>query len=292
MSQPNPIEQRPGFGDQRHWPARLELGYDRVEERTRMHTMQFLGPLRVQRPFYPETGVCHTYLLHPPGGVVSGDDLSIQIQGKPGSHALITTPSAGKIYRADTHKVLQRQHTQIRLDQASCEWLPMETIVFDGAHGQLESRVDLTGDCRFIGLEMICLGRPASSLPFATGRIDQQLSLYHDGIPLLLDRQCLQGGSELLPSNAGFHGYTVSGTLLAFGFSTSQLDLIVEDLREQLPAQSEHGWLSVTHRLGLLVVRYLGQDSEAGMQQLRQAWSLLRPRVLGVPACVPRIWLT
>lgn len=285
-------EQGQSFGLQRHWPARLSLDYDVDHNRTRMHGMRFNGPLRVQRPFYPEGPVCHTYLLHPPGGMVSGDDLNIQVNCQPGSHALLTTPSAGKIYRADSCNVPQRQSTELTIDHARCEWLPMETIVFDGAHGQLSSRIELSGPCRFIGMEMICLGRPASELPFTSGRIEQSLSLYHDGIPLLLDRQCLDGQSTLLPAAAGFNGFTVSGTLLAFGLSAPQQESIVTVLREQLPMQSAHGWLSVTHRLGLVVVRYLGHDSEAGMHLLRQCWTLLRPELLNQPACIPRIWLT
>lgn len=145
---------------QRHWPAYLSLGFDKPGDKTRMKQMEFQGPLRVQRPFYPESDVCHVYLLHPPGGLVSGDDLSIQIQCQPQSHALITTPSAGKIYKADSNGIEQKQHVDIEVDNAVCEWMPMETIVFDGAHGKLTTQVNLFGDAKFVGLDVFCLGRP------------------------------------------------------------------------------------------------------------------------------------
>ncbi len=89
----------------------------------------------VQRPFYPEGGTCHVYLLHPPGGVVGGDQLELQVQSEPGSHALITTPAATKFYRAGPHPhSLLQQNLQVR--DATLEWLPQETIVFDGAEGK------------------------------------------------------------------------------------------------------------------------------------------------------------
>lgn len=151
--------------EQRHWPAYISLGFDKGADKTRMHQMKFQGPLRVQRPFYPEGEVCHTYLLHPPGGLVSGDDLNIQYDCDQGSEVLLTTPSAGKIYRADSNGVVQKQRVDIQVTDANCEWLPMETIVFEGAHGELTTQINLYGDAKLIGLDVFCLGRPKSALP-------------------------------------------------------------------------------------------------------------------------------
>jgi hypothetical protein len=55
-------------------------------------------------------------------------------------------------------------------DGAVCEWLPQESIVFDGALGALETEVALAGDAGFIGSEMLCFGRtglPAGTWTFA-----------------------------------------------------------------------------------------------------------------------------
>lgn len=278
------------FGEQRHWPASLAVGFDKTAERTRMHKMDFKGPLRVQRPFYPEDEVCHVYLLHPPGGLVSGDDLCIQIECREGAHALLTTPSAGKIYHADSCGVAQRQRTDICIEEACCEWLPMETLVYDGAHGILDTRINLYGNSTFIGMDTICLGRPASDLPFSKGRIEQQLSFYFQDRPLLLERQCLGGHDPMMQASAGFRGATVSGTLLAYGLNDP--DTAVEALRAVLPNRDGDNWFSVTHRLDLLIVRYLGHDSEQAQCGLRLAWQLLRPSLMNKPPCTPRIWST
>jgi urease accessory protein len=65
----------------------------------------------------------------------------------------------------------------------------------------------------------------------------------------------------------------------------------VELLRQQLPAL-DTGLFSLTQRLGVLIARYLGDDSETAIRQLRLVWHLLRPLLWQRPACVPRIWAT
>lgn len=311
----NPATVR-GFGPTRHWSAGLLLGFSRKAGKTVLSQMEFKGPLRVQRAFYPEGSVCHLYLLHPPGGLVSGDEVRIRMNAKKDSAALVTTPSAGKIYHSDSYDVRQIQSTNINVQEADFEWLPQETIVFDGANGVIDTRVDVQGASRFIGWDIFCLGRSAGNLPFTQGRLTQKLALYRDGKPVLLERQHI----ELLPPSAtgspgtaepsktapqnclsaawGFGGMTVSGTLMATGF-TEPLDTLVDELRASLNAGLKasgaeavaHPY-SVTSKLGVLLVRYLGHDSEEAKQVFVQAWQIIRPVLLGRTAATPRIWLT
>ena len=87
-----------GYGS--GWTAALDLQFERAKERSIVSRCRHNGPLRVQKPFYPEDGVCHVYLLHPPGGVVGGDELSVSVRAGKGSAALITTPGATRVYRS------------------------------------------------------------------------------------------------------------------------------------------------------------------------------------------------
>ena len=112
------------------WPAELHLGFARDAARTALVERRHLGPLRVQRPFYPEgEGVCHVYLLHPPGGLVAGDDLQVSARVEPGAHALLTTPAAAKLYRsrAASGPARQVQRFEVQGD-GILEWLPQESI--------------------------------------------------------------------------------------------------------------------------------------------------------------------
>lgn len=296
-SAPDPIAAEQNHGRQRQWKARIDLQLEPRGGRTALPGISHEGPLRVQRPFYPEGPVCHIYLLHPPGGLVSGDQLSINVSLAGGSEALITTPSAGKIYKGDSCGVSQQQ--QVQLSQAAhstLEWLPQETILFDGALGHSQTRVDLSEDCRFIGWEIICLGRPASQIRFSSGCFIQSMAIYLDGVPLLLEKQNLQAASPLAEQRWGLQGYPIVGNLYAVGFAKEPCELI-EALREQLsqenadaPAIDEQ--VAVTYRLGVLVVRYLGRDSERARTLFTALWQTLRPALIGRQAEIPRIWLT
>ena len=286
---------RPGYGSGRQWRARIDLGFEQRAQRTALPHILHEGPLRVQRPFYPEGPVCHVYLLHPPGGLVSGDQLRIHADLAAASTALITTPSAGKIYKGDSCGVSQYQQVKLSLAAgSSLEWLPQETILYDGALGHSDTRVDLAADSRFIGWELICLGRPASQIRFQQGRFLQRMAIYRDGEPLLLEKQPLQADSPLATERWGLQGYPVVGNLYAVGFDTEPVALI-EQLRAELAHSDapEHALrVAVTWRLGVLVVRLLGRDTEQARHCFTALWRQIRPPLLGRSAEIPRIWLT
>ncbi|MFT5720577.1 MAG: urease accessory protein [Motiliproteus sp.] len=283
--------------------ASIDLHLEPRGGRTALPGIRHQGPLRVQRPFYPEGPVCHIYLLHPPGGLVSGDQLRISATLEPDSQALITTPSAGKIYRGDSCGVSQQQTVLLRLAaNSSLEWLPQETIIYDGALGHSQTRVDLSKGCRFIGWEIICLGHPASHLHFNRGRFNrgrfiQEMAIYRDGLPLVLEKQHLQAASPLAEQRWGLAGYPIVGTLYAVGFDKEPVALI-DALRAQLNEdQATEGenldeQVAITYRLGVLILRYLGTDSERARTLFTRQWQLIRPELLCRAAAIPRIWLT
>ena len=283
-------DQGHGYGPDRSWKARLALSFAARPARTVMEGMDFEGPLRVQRPFYPENAPCHCYILHPPGGLVSGDRLRIEAHIAPAAHALLTTPSAGKIYAADSHNVLQGQKVCLTADHGICEWLPMETIVFDGANALLETTLDLTGSARCIGWDILCLGRPEGEHPFRNGRVVQTLRITRDTLPLVHERLDLTGGDPILTSPFGLGGHPISGTFYAVGPEQTAHALV--SLVRQEVAPPRHGIFAVTARLGVLMARYLGDHSQEARALFEQTWEVIRPAFLDRPACPPRIWFT
>ena len=96
------------------WQAKLSLGFEKQINRTILKHRKHNGPLRVQKALWPEaTGVCHVIIVHPPAGFAGGDELSIEVSVGQDSHALITTPGAGKWYASTGQTVRQATELQV-----------------------------------------------------------------------------------------------------------------------------------------------------------------------------------
>lgn len=279
----------------RGWLARLELGFEASEGRTRLAHRKHQGPLVVQRPFYPEaSGCCHVYLVHPPGGVVGGDALELDVRVDHSAHALITTPAATKLYRSSGPTAALSQRLVVR-EGATLEWLPQETIAFSGSVASLTTRVELEPGASFIGMEVLCLGRPAAGERFEAGYLRQRLEVRRAGKPLVMEQLRLRGGGPELHQAWGLHGHTTLGTLIAVSgqapelWARRALDL-VQHVREGIAPRG--GIAAVTQVAGAIVCRFLGDGSSPAQAVLRRAWELIRPELTQTPAVAPRIWAT
>ena len=274
--------------DRAGWCGELRLTLARSGPRTVVARRSHLGPLTIQRAFYPEDEVAHVYLLHPPGGVVGGDALSIDVDVQCGAHALITTPASGKLYRSDGRAARLHQLLHVA-PGASLEWLPQETIVYSGAQARMCTRVELAADARFIGWEMLCLGRPACAERFDHGGLLQCFELWRDGRPLWLERARFHGGGAALDAAWGMRMRPLTATLVAT-IEDPQLPARVR--AAMAPYDSDNARCSATQLDGVLVCRYLGTQAQHARACLSAAWTEIRRALLGREPCVPRIWNT
>lgn len=277
-----------GGHEQAEWRARLTLGFSRHGDKTVLSERRHYGPLAVQKPFYPEDGVCHVYLLHPPGGVAPGDRLQINVRVAKDGNTLITTPAAGKCYRSDgrTSGIMQMLNVETG---ASLEWLPQETILFDGCRTELTTKIVLESSAGFCGWEILCLGRPAGNELFDTGLCRQRIEVWRDDAPLLLERGLFAGGSDALRTAWGMGGCTVTGTFIVVPADRACLDAV----REIDESPGVTGDLHGASLIGdVLVCRYLGHQAEHAKNYFTDVWRKIRPLVLEREACVPRIWST
>ena len=262
---------------QASWHASLALRFERRQARTVLAERRANGPLAVQKALYPEgPDLCHAIVVHPPGGIAGGDDLSIEARCEPEAAALLTTPGAAKWYRSSGP--LARQRLCFEVDGA-LEWLPRETIVFDGAFAELGCEVRLGAQARYIGWDIVCLGRTGSGERYAKGNLKLSSSITREGKPLWIERAELAGGGKLLHSPVGLAGCPVFGTLVA----TEVPAALAARCRAILP---------VTLLPGVMLARYLGDSTEKAFEAFSAVWSLVRPVVLGRPALAPRIWST
>ena len=302
----------------RNWRAKLLLEFSSTVHGTRLSLVQRNGPLSVQKAFYPEGPKCaHVYLLHPPAGIVSGDQLFVNAKLPDQTHVVLTTPGANRFYRARTDSRIgdsgQSQQQKYTLAGAAIlENFPLETLIYDGADALNIVDVHMSSQASYLGWDIVCLGLPLSSQPFKSGRLSQVNRLYIDEKLCYHDRINISGDNGLLAHPAGLAGNNVFGSFI---IATAQLfsdrkqrqelvELIRTALNEKLnktvekkanKQPDEHQvqqLLSITDINGILVARYLGEDAQQCKALFIEIWHLVRPLCLGKRVSQPRIWLT
>ena len=271
--------------------ARLSLGFADDAGTTRLVERSHFGPLRVQKPLYPEgPEVCHAIVVHPPGGVVGGDQLRIAAQAAENAKAFITNPGAAKWYKSNGHTSRQNVTLEVAA-RASLEWLPQETIFFDDAQVDLHHTVSLGKDAVYIGCDILCFGRTASGESFNTGRIRQHTEVRREGRLIWFEQGAVAGGSASMHSPLALAGHTVCATLIAAGksLSASQMNAIREQIIAIAGSEAKFG---VSQLKSIFVARYLGDSSETAKQAMIAVWQTIRPELMMREAVVPRIWNT
>lgn len=276
-----------------HWQGDLHLRYSLASgtQKTIISERHHQGPYTVQRPFYPEGDVCHSILLHPPGGLVEGDVLSLGVDCDEGTHCFITTPSAGKTYECSVDFAAQKQCFHIS-DKAIVEWFPQEMILYDKSKSNLQTDIRLLGNGQFVGWEMVCFGRPIANDHFKEGALHQFVSLYRDDKPLLLERTVLDAQHFLRNSANGFAQYQAMGIFLMTGADKDLLARAREVVSLLDPATLSQIQIGFTLLDDVLVGRVLMNQSRFAKNAFLAVWSELREDILHVPAMMPRIWLT
>ena len=253
------------------------------------------GPLRILKPLYPEgSDICHAVIVHPPGGIVAGDSLAIDLRVDSGAHVLATTPGAQKWYRSTgaAASAITRLHVA---DAASLEWMPQETMVFDGARAKQALEITLAPKARFFGWEMLCLGRTTRGERFATGEFRQSIRLLRaiDGAPLWRESMLLIGDDPLMSSQLGFRGLPVTATAW-IAFPDGEAGVMTADVLAAVRAELDNAPLAAASspEAGLIVIKAVGDAPEAVRNLLIGTWKKIRLQVFATDAILPRIWST
>lgn len=268
------------------WRAALDLAYVRRGADTVPSRRAHRGPLRVQKHFAPEPGLCEHIIVHPPGGIAGGDDLEIRVHGGENTHVRLTTPGATKWYRASGRPARQRFELTME-DGGVLELLPHPHIVFDGADAESLLHVELGADARFFGWDIVNLGRQASDLPFASGRWRSTLSLTRAGRPFFHERLDLAADSALRSSTLGLGGAAAFGTALFAG-----LDVPDEHLAELARVSPPGLSAGITALPEVVLARATGPSAEPIFAWFSGVWSTLASAASGRPVTPPRIWRT
>lgn len=274
------------------WHGRLQLEYRRDGDRT-VSLDRHEGPLRVLQRLYPEgPAVCHHVLVHPPGGMVGGDRLDVELRLLAGSHALLTTPGAARFYRSAGDAAVQAVTARVDAG-ARLEWLPLETLAYSGCLGENHLRLELAPGAETIGWDLLALGLPAAGAPFERGRYLQHLELPGRW----LERGVIAADDTLLlDSPLGLAGRRVLGTLwFAAGtpLAAAQREALLDSARAAVAAHPLAAWAGATAPDDTLVLlRAVAERVEPLMDLFRQVRGLWRGVAWALPGLAPRIWRT
>ncbi len=272
------------------WHAKLDICYALELDKTVARYVHH-GPLRILQSLYPEgPNICHNVIVHPPGGLVGGDTLDIQVDVGIAAHGLMTTPGATRFYRSLGEPALQRTRATIQAN-ARLEWLPLEAIAYSACQAENRSTFDLAPSAEMMGWDVTALGLPHANLPFESGSFMQ-----HIEIPgVWLERGRMEAtDSRLMNSPLGLAGHRCMASIF---FATGSA---LTRVRKEQALSVARGVLDA-HPLKItagatcpndqvIVVRVLAPWVEPAMEVLRQVWAAWRQDLWRIKATAPRIW--
>jgi len=272
------------------WHAALQLDYQRKAERTDVVHVHN-GPLRVLKSLYPEgPEICHTVLVHPPSGLVGGDQIDIRLTVNPQAHALVTTPGATRFYR--TEKGLASQEVVAKIHQnARLEWLPLETIAYNNCQGLNKVCFDIDAGGELIAWDITALGLPTASLPFEQGQLQQHMEIKN----IWLERGLIDAKDQRLMSGPlGLANHRCTSTLIfATGtdMSRPKRDLALSLARGVLSNDPNGVFAGATSpHPRVVVIRALSPLVEPTQTLFRAVWAAWRTGMWEIKNTPPRIW--
>ena len=230
------------------------VAFDRRDGGTRLGDLYQRDPCRVLFPKGEPGDPPLAVLLTTSGGVTGGDSLDMAIEAGPQARAVATTQAAEKIYRAAPGSPACTIAVALRLaDGADLEWLPQETIVFEGARLQRRTVAEVAPGARLLACEMVVLGRAASGERFRDGLLLDSWSVRRAGRLLWTDTLRVAGET---PHGAGFGAANALCTVIGAWDEPSP---DVARARDLLAAADPAVRAGVTLVNGVLVARLLGE---------------------------------
>ena len=268
------------------WLAELDLAFELKEQRTVMRRSRHEGPLVVQKALYPEgPRICQVVIIHPPGGIAGGDELRVDCDLGDGTHVQLTTPGATKWY--ESFGLPSKQVITLNVKAGSiCEWLPQENIIFNKCSVDIVNDVNIESGGVFIGWDFYSLGRHVEKAPMLEGRLKQKTNIVIDGLPIFTERT-LFNPDKFMDGPGILDGLSSYGTMFIVGLQKDEM--LIGKLREVAEAEMH---CALTWLDGVLIARWVGEDTERGRDVFTNIWMHLRPVYSSYGAIKPRIWNT
>ncbi|MDV7145029.1 urease accessory protein UreD [Tropicimonas sp. TH_r6] len=192
--------------------GRAEAGFVCRDGRARLKHLHQSGCAKAMLPQVP--GDPEVVFLNTAGGLTSGDRLSYRLDVPAGVRVTGTTQTAERAYEANAGAA--RVDCQLTAGAgASLDWLPQETILFDRASLERETRIALEGDARLLFCETLVFGRTAMGESVDRLWLRDRRDVTRDGKPVLVDAVRMNGESLALAGDPAMLGEARAVALVA-----------------------------------------------------------------------------
>ena len=260
--------------------GRLSLGFARVGHVTRLTAGYQSGCLRARLPRVDPGERIEAVLINTGGGLTGDDRIDQELRWNEGAVATVATQAAEKVYRAIDAPALVRTRITVEAG-ADAEWLPQETILFDGAALDRTLQVDVGRRSRFLAVEALLFGRIAMGESMARGRLVDRWRVRRDGRLVYADCLRLDGNPRAMFAQPAIgDGATAVATLLLAAPDAPARLGSIRAILERAPGRA-----AASSWNGLLVARFTAPDGETLRHALLPAIACLRDE-----RALPRVW--
>lgn len=247
--------------------------------RTRLVRLHQDGCGKIRLPRDARAEGLEAVLINSSGGLTGGDHMAWQATVGDGARLTLSTQACEKIYRSrDGHA--QQRVALIVGENARLDWVPQETILFDGGALSRRLEADLGAGARLLAVEAVVLGRTAMDETVRRGSIHDRWRVRREGKLVFADDLRLDGAIMEI---------TAGASVLDAGKAFASLLLISDDAGRFLtPLRAALGPCGGASAFdGKLFARIVADDGFALREALLPALEILRD---GQP--LPRVWRT
>lgn len=160
--------------------------------RTRLSRLYQDGCGKIRLPRDARAEGLEGVLINSSGGLTGGDRMEWAAEAGPGAQLTLTTQACEKVYRARDGQAEVRTTLTLGED-ARIDWLPQETILFDGGGLSRRLEADLAPGARLLALEAVVLGRTAMAETVRAGRLGDRWRVRCEGRLVFADDLRLDG---------------------------------------------------------------------------------------------------
>ena len=140
--------------------GKLKISFMNSNDETSIHDLYQSGALKVLIP-KSKSKYAEAVLINTGGGIVGGDNLSIEVEAAKKTNTWITTQASEKVYKSSSEQSIL--NTKVTLeDNSTLFWCPKETILFHNSKLIRNLDFDIKTSSKLLIIENIVFGRLAS----------------------------------------------------------------------------------------------------------------------------------